>query len=97
MAQDDLGRFKPGYSLCWGILRPITPVQKGKTSLDLNEARDDGVLGCCGINWTISKQSAPRSRQMTTQTPHHSIFTGRMFFPTPNQQCQSTEGTFMNS
>jgi len=27
--------------------------QKGKTSLDLNEARDDGVLGCSGISWTI--------------------------------------------
>ena len=26
-------------------------------------------------------------------TPHHSIFRGRMLFPTPNQQCQSTEGT----
>jgi len=28
-----------------------------------------------------------------TPTPHHSIFTGRMLFLTPNQQCQSTEGT----
>ena len=25
----------------------------GKNSLDLNEARDDGVLGCSGISWTI--------------------------------------------
>jgi len=41
--------------------------QKGKTSLDLNEARDDGVLGCSGISWTICKQSAHRSRQITTQ------------------------------
>ena len=32
-------------------------------SLDLNEARDDGVPGCNGISWTICKQSAPRSRQ----------------------------------
>jgi len=24
--------------------------QKGKTSLDLNEAREDGVLGCSGIS-----------------------------------------------
>jgi len=30
-----------------------------------------------GISWTICKQSAPRSRQITTPTPHHSIFTGR--------------------
>jgi len=27
--------------------------QKSKTSLILNEARDDGVLGCSGISWTI--------------------------------------------
>ena len=47
--------------------------QKGKTSLDLNEARGDGVSGCSGISWTICKQSAPRSRQRTTPTPHHSI------------------------
>jgi len=37
--------------------------QKGKISLDLNKARDDGVLGCSGISWTICRQSAPRSRQ----------------------------------
>ena len=60
--------------------------------LDLNEARDGGVLGCSGINWTICKQSALHSRQKTTPTPHHSIFAGRMLFLTPNQQRQSTEG-----
>jgi len=38
------------------------------------------------------KQSAPHSRWITTPTPHHSIFTGRMIFPTLNQQCQSAEG-----
>jgi len=47
---------------------------KGKTSLDLNEARDDGVLGSSGISRTICKQFAPRSRQITTPTTHHSIF-----------------------
>jgi len=67
-------------------------VPEGKTSLDLNEARDDGVMGCSGISWTIRKQSAPRSRQITTQTPRHSIFSGQMLFLTPSQQCQSTEG-----
>jgi len=46
--------------------------QKGKTSLDLNEARDDWVSGCSGNSWTIRKQSAPRCRQITTSTPHHS-------------------------
>ena len=49
-------------------------------------------FGCSGgISWTICKQSAPRSRQIITPTPHHSIFTGRMLFLAPNQQCQSTE------
>jgi len=51
-----------------------------KTSLDLNEARDDGVLAGPYAN----------NLQITTPTPHHSIFTGRMLFLTPNQQCQST-------
>ena len=27
-----------------------------------------------GISWTVSKQSASRSRQITTPTPHHLIF-----------------------
>jgi len=54
--------------------------QKDKTSPDLNEARDSGVLGSSGINWTICKQSAPGSRQIMAPTPHHSIFTGRMLF-----------------
>ena len=70
----------------------VSRYQKGITSLDLNEARDDGVLGCSGISWTICKQSAPRSRQITTPTPHQSMFTGRMLFLTPSQQWQSTEG-----
>ena len=43
-------------------------------------------MGCSGISWTICKQSAPRSRQITTPTPHHSIFTGQMLSLTPNQQ-----------
>ena len=61
--------------------------QKGKTNLDLNEARDNGVLRCSGISWTTCKQSAPRCRQITTPTSHHSIyiFTGQMLFKTPNR------------
>jgi len=49
-----------------------------------------------GISWTICKQSAPHSRQITTPTPHQSMFTGRMLFLTPNQQCQSTEGNWQS-
>jgi len=47
----------------------VSRYQKGKASLDLNEARDDGVFGCSGISWTMFKQSAPRCRQITTPTP----------------------------
>jgi len=70
----------------------VSQYKKGKTSLYLKEARDDGVLGCSGISWTICKQSAPRSRQITTPIPCQSIFTGWMLFLTINQQCQYTEG-----
>ena len=72
----------------------ISRHQRNKNSLYLKEARDDEVLGCSGISWTICKQSAPRSRQITTATPQNSIFTGRMLFLTPNQQCRSTKGNF---
>ena len=48
----------------------VSRYQKGKTSRDLNEAREDGVLGCSGVSWTICKHSAPRSRQIPTPAPH---------------------------
>jgi len=67
----------------------VKPAPKSKSSLDLNEARDDGVFGCSGISWTTCKESAPCSRETTTPTPHNSIFTGQMLFLMPNQQCQS--------
>jgi len=66
--------------------------RKVKPVLILNEARDDGVLGCSGISQTICKQSALCSGEITTPTPYHSIFRGWMLFLTPNQQYQSTEG-----
>ena len=47
----------------------------------------------CGISWTICKQSTPRSRQITTPTPYHSIFYRPDALPDASQQCQSTEGT----
>jgi len=50
-----------------------------------------------GCNGTICKQSAPRSRHITTPTPNCSIFTGRMLFLTPNRQCQSTEGRYLGT
>ena len=51
-----------------------------------------GLWDGSGISWTTCKQPAPHSRQITTLTPHHSIFTGWMLFLMPNQQCWSTEG-----
>ena len=59
--------------------------------------RDDGVLECSGISWTICKQSAPQSGQIPTPTAHQSFFTSQMHFPTPNQQCESTEGKNLNN
>jgi len=74
----------------------VSQYEKGKSSLDSDEARVDGVLGCSSISWTICKQSAPRSRQITSPTPNHWIFTGQMLFLMPNQQCQSAGGNESN-
>jgi len=52
----------------------VSRYQKGETSLDFNEARDDGFWGSSGISWGICKQSAPRTKQITKPAPHHSIF-----------------------
>jgi len=35
------------------------------------------MMGGSGIRWTICKSSAPRSRQITTTVPYHSLFTAR--------------------
>ena len=45
----------------------VSRYQKGKTNLDFTEASDSG------FSWAICK-SAPRSRQITTPAPHHSVF-----------------------
>jgi len=52
-----------------------------------------GFLDGSCISWTTCKRSAPRSRQITTPTldPH---FTGRTIYLMPDQQCQSTEGSY---
>jgi len=71
----------------------VSHYQKGKTNLDFTEARDS--------EWQCDQlghmQSAPRSRQITTPAPHHSVFTGRMPFLPPNQQHLSTEGEMHNT
>jgi len=48
----------------------VSRYQKDKTNLDFTEATDS-EWQC--ISWAICK-SAPRSRQMTTPAPHHSVF-----------------------
>ena len=50
-------------------------------------------MGGSDISWTVCKSFALHSRQITMPAPYHSVFTGRMFFPPPNQQRQTTEGT----
>jgi len=70
------------------------PIESGKVKPVWIQMMQEmtGALGCSDIRWTICKQSAPHSRQITTPTPYQSIFTGQMLFLTPNQQYQSTEG-----
>jgi len=48
----------------------LSRYQKGKTNLDL--LKQETVSGN-GISWAMCK-SAPRSRQITTPAPHHSVF-----------------------
>ena len=50
----------------------LSRYQKGKTktNVDFTEARDSKWSG---ISWAICK-SSPRSRQITTPAPHHSVF-----------------------
>jgi len=56
--------------------------QKGKISRIQTRQEMMGFWEDNSISWTICKQSAPCCRQITTSTPHHSIFTGRMLFLT---------------
>ena len=66
----------------------VSRYQKAKTNLDFTETK---TVSGSSISWAICK-SASRSRHITTPTPHHSIFTGRMPFVPANQQRQGTEG-----
>ena len=57
--------YRPFSGTTW-----VSRYQKGKTNLDL--LKQETVSGS-GISWAICK-SAPRSTQITTPTPHHSVF-----------------------
>ena len=50
-------------------------------------------MGDSGISWIICISFAPRSTQITTPVPHHSVLQDA-FLP-PNQQRQSTEGNVL--
>ena len=57
----------------WDSLGMPVP-ERYQTGFKQNEARDDGILKCSGISWTICKQSATHCRQITMPVPHHSVF-----------------------
>jgi len=67
----------------------VSQYQKGKTNPDFTEARDSewqwhwlGHMQVCILLQTDNHASTP------------TVFTGRMPFLPPNQQCQSTEGNW---
>jgi len=67
----------------------VSQYQKGKTSLDFTEARDNEWQWhqLCHMQVCTSLQTDNHA-----STPPLSFFTGRIPFLPPNQQCQSTEG-----
>jgi len=97
-----LHRFNGFYSrTTW-----VSWYKKGKTSLDLNEARDNGgwwgqlhQLDHVQTIYTSlqTDKHTNKPHRHHTDTSHQSIFTGQMLLLMPNQQCQSTEGTNCNS
>ena len=83
-------------SMHWYSLKYITTsLEANKTCQRIKQFINQGMwwetVGGSGLSWAICK-FAPRSRQITTSAPHHSVFTDRVPFLLPNQQCQSTEG-----
>ena len=69
----------------------VSRYQKGKTSLDLNEAREMGILG-----WQWHQLDHMQTICTSLQTDNHTNtlinFTGQMLLLTLSQQCQRTEG-----
>ena len=93
---DDLTQFRITHthththltSLCPGLCRWASTRKIKQIWILLKQETVSGS----SISWAICK-SAPRSRPITMPAPHHSVFTGRMPFLPPNQQCQSSEGS----
>jgi len=72
------------------VTTQVSRYQKGKTNVDFTEARDSewqwhqlGHMQICTLLHTDNHAT----------TPPLSFLTGQMPFLSPNQQCQSTEGT----
>jgi len=65
--------------------QPLNGPLSGTTNHDLLE--QETVSGS-GISWAICT-SAPRPRQITMPSPHHSVFFGQMLFLFLSQQRQS--------
>jgi len=85
-------RFWDGSGISWTMCKQSAPCHKGKTSLDLNKAKDDEVLG---RQWhqLDHMQTICTLLQTDNHTNTSSLnFKGRMLFLTPNQQRQSTDG-----
>jgi len=69
--------------------------QKGKTSLDLNEVRDDGILG-----WQWHQLDHMQTICTLLKTDNHTASSLNFYriyaFLTRNQECQSTEGKYIS-
>jgi len=67
--------------------------QKGRTVLEINEARDDGMAVVSAGPYANHLHLLQTDNNAST---HHSNFvTGRMLFLMLSQQCQSIEGSTM--
>ena len=69
----------------------VSQYQKGKTSLDLNEVRGDGVWG-----WQWHQLDYMQTTDTSLQTDNHTNTSSLNFYKPdallkPNQQCQSTD------
>ena len=88
-----IGLWNVSTTMLWPLYGQhdwVSRHQKGKPVWILLKQE---MMGGSSISWTICKSSAPHSGQIPTPVLHHSNFTGRMLFLTPNQQCQSTVST----
>ena len=77
-----------------GVVVPLSPpiltaiLQVNLGQLELIEAKDDGGGG---DNWTTV--AINRAKLQSNQETNIQFFMGRMPFMSPNQRCQSTEGS----